>query len=467
MAQFGADKTRRFVLGGLCALPAALLASPLKASPMLASDLTGVSDLRGSVSTSDLGLIPGAIDDQSRKLQAILDAASDNNQPIFLPPGVYHVSNITLPARVRLTGVPGASRLVYTGNGHFLISENGQHTEFNGIVVDGANRGLDAYAGAALRISNCARVAIDNCQIIGSLENGLQIERSSGRIDRSVISGAAGECGIYAVENRNFSITGNEVSACSNGGILVHRWQEGEDGTLVTGNRVFNIANRNGGTGQWGNGINVFRAHSVMVANNHVADCALSAIRSNSGSNVQITANQCLRSGETAIYSEFEFNGAVIASNVVDGAAIGVSIANFMQGGRMASVTGNLIRNLKNRLPYKGDGQFRGIGISAEAETAITGNVIENSEGFGMSLGWGPYLRNVVASNNVIRQVQTGIAVTVVEGAGRAVIADNIISDFAKGAIVGHRWKEAATGDLAASGAEKFAHLSIERNSIG
>ncbi len=462
MAHKRSGLTRRSLFGAMAALPAIALSRPAGAT-----EAFSLADLRGSVSAAELGLIPGAIDDQSRKLQAILDAASASDQPIFLPPGIYHVSNLNLPARVRLSGVPGASRLVYSGNGHFVLGENGQHIEISGIVLDGANRGIDTYAGAAMRIANARHLVIDNCQIVGSLENGLQVERSSGRIERCIVSGAAGECGIYAVENRNFSITGNEVSSCSNGGILVHRWQEGEDGTIVTGNRVFNIANRNGGTGQWGNGINVFRAHSVMVANNQVADCALSAIRSNSGSNVQVIGNNCMRSGETAIYSEFEFNGAIIANNVVDGAAIGISIANFMQGGRMATVTGNLVRNLKNASPYKNDDQFYGIGISAEADTAITGNVIENSEQFGMNLGWGPYLRNVVASNNVIRQVQTGIAVTVVEGAGRAVISDNIISDFAKGAIVGHRWKEAATGDLASGGASKFANLSIERNSVG
>ena len=39
-----------------------------------------------------------------------------------------------------------------------------------------------------------------------------------------------------------------------------------------------------------------------------------------------------------------------------------------------------------------------------------------------MQIGWGAYLRNVVATGNVIRKAGTGIAVTVVEGAGSAVI---------------------------------------------
>src|SRR5690606_12330312 len=128
-------------------------------------------------------------------------------------------------------------------------------------------------------------------------------------------------------------IVGNTVADCGNGGILVHRWEKGEDGTIVTGNRIERISAAHGGTGQFGNGINVYRAGNVIVADNRIADCAFSAIRSNSGSNVQITGNNCARSGETAIYSEFAFEGAIISSNIVDGAANGISIVNFNEGG--------------------------------------------------------------------------------------------------------------------------------------
>lgn len=462
MARETTDRSRRGLIAALAGLPALAVAAPSHAR-----ELFSLADLRGTASASEAGLIPGASDDQSRLLQAALDAAAQDDRALRIPPGVFHVSNIVLPARVRLVGTPGASQLVYSGGGHFLISENGSHVEMSGLTIDGANRGLGDYAKAALRITNCEHAVVENCRIVGSTANGLQVERSSGRVERTTVSGARGDCGIYALENRGFSIIGNEVTACSNGGILVHRWQPGEDGTIVSGNRIFNIGARLGGTGQWGNGINVFRADSVMIANNQIADCAFSAIRSNSGGNVQISGNNCLRSGETAIYSEFEFTGAVISGNVVDGAAIGISLANFMQGGRMAVCANNLVRNLHASAPYSEGEQVFGIGISAEADTTITGNVIENAEGFGINLGWGPYLRDVVASSNVIRKADTGMAVSVVEGAGNTVISDNVISGFRTGAIVGHRWKEAVTGDLALAGARKFEHLTIERNRIG
>ncbi|TGS88727.1 TIGR03808 family TAT-translocated repetitive protein, partial [bacterium M00.F.Ca.ET.177.01.1.1] len=103
--------------------------------------------------------------------------------------------------------------------------------------------------------------------------------------------------------------------------ILVHRWQAAEDGTIVSGNRVQRIGARSGGTGQNGNGINAFRAGNVIISGNVVSDCAFTAIRANSASNLQITGNSCSRSGETGIYSEFSFEGAILSNNLVDGAA--------------------------------------------------------------------------------------------------------------------------------------------------
>jgi hypothetical protein len=59
-----------------------------------------------------------------------------------------------------------------------------------------------------------------------------------------------------------------------------------------------------------------------------------------------------------------------------------------------------------------------------------------------------------------------GVAVSVVEGTGSALISDNLISGASKGAIVGMRWAEAASGDLAKTGAGKFPNLLVERNRV-
>jgi hypothetical protein len=59
-----------------------------------------------------------------------------------------------------------------------------------------------------------------------------------------------------------------------------------------------------------------------------------------------------------------------------------------------------------------------------------------------------------------------GIAVVVVEGAGAALISGNLISGAKDGGIVGMRWDDVATGDLAKAGAETFPHLTVSGNSV-
>jgi uncharacterized secreted repeat protein (TIGR03808 family) len=432
-----------------------------------AASLPGIekASMRGSINATDLGVQPDALDDQSKAFAKLLANASDRDMPVFLPPGTYVVSNLSLPSRVRLSGVPGATRIVYGGNGHLFMAEQADHIELTGLVFDGTNRGMGDYAQGLLDLRRVEHLVIDNCQITGSGKSGLALERASGRVERSEISGAA-DAGIYSVESGGLEITGNRVFDCANGGILVHRWQAAEDGTMVTGNRVERIQARSGGTGQNGNGINAFRAGNVVISGNVVSDCAFSAIRANSSSNLQITGNTCSRSGETAVYSEFSFEGAIINNNIVDGAANGISIVNFNEGGRMGVCSGNIVRNLSTSGPYPADPPGFGVGISVEADTTVSGNVVENAPLYGMQIGWGPYMRNVVATGNIIRKAGTGIVVTVVEGAGTAVISDNVIDGVQNGAVIGQRWAQPVTADLAASGNTGYAHLTVERNHV-
>jgi len=424
------------------------------------------ADLRGSLDVSQFGVRPDIHDDQSLQLQRVLDQAAREDKPVFLPPGTYVVSNIDLPVRTRLMGISGTSRLIYGGKGALLSGLGCEIIEINGLTLDGTNRPLgDDFAGL-LHARACPRVIVENCTFLGSRGCAISLDTCGGRIGRVHISGADGVAGLYSVNGTGLSIRDNHVEDCSNGGILVHRWQSGEDNSIVSGNRVERIAARRGGTGQQGNGINLFRVDGVIVNNNHVSDCAFSAIRANSASNAQITGNTCLRSGETAIYSEFSFQGSLIANNIVDGGTCGVSIANFNEGGRLCVCANNLIRNLVSDGPYEPEFAGFGIGITVEADTSLTGNVIEGAPKFGIGLGWGPYLRNVIASNNIIRNSGEGIAVSVVKGSGATSITGNIIDKTAHGAIIGHEWAKSVTTDMALGERNPYPHLTIERNVV-
>jgi uncharacterized secreted repeat protein (TIGR03808 family) len=456
--------SRRNALGllaggaSLAVLPPAGLAAPV-INPELG--------MRGSIDAGAQGIKPGGGEKMSRKLGELIARAASQNMPLFLPPGDYQVSNLVLPHGSRITGVPGASRLVYAGNGFLLRADGAGHVEISNLVIDGADRRLDGQTPALVHMRGVAELTVDNCQITGSSKSALQLEQCGGRIERSRISGAA-DYGLYAVDSEGLSVTGNTLFDCGNGGILIHRRSKASDGTLVSGNRLYRIAAVNGGTGQYGNAINLFRADNVMVTGNHISQSAFSAIRANSASNAQIANNQCLGSGETAIYSEFAFEGAAISGNIVDGAANGISVVNFNEGGRLATISNNVVRNLSAKGPYDLEEAIFGVGISAEADTAVTGNVIEGVPLWGMALGFGTFLRNVIATGNIVRQAKVGCAVTVVEGAGAALISGNLFQGMQDGAVIGYRWKTPATGELARGGndAARLAHLTIDNNRV-
>jgi uncharacterized secreted repeat protein (TIGR03808 family) len=172
--------------------------------------------------------------------------------------------------------------------------------------------------------------------------------------------------------------------------------------------------------------------------------------------------------GETALYSEFAFEGAVIAQNIVDGAETGISVTNFNEGGRLAVVQGNILRNLKPKdaNPPPDDGLW-GIGINVEADTTVSANVVENARDAGIAVGWGSFLRDVAVTGNVVRQASIGIAVSVVPGSRSTLISANVVTGFRRGAIVGMDHARPITGELAKDGAQPHAHLSIAGNRIG
>ncbi|MBD8893987.1 TIGR03808 family TAT-translocated repetitive protein [Roseibium litorale] len=457
--------SRRAFLCGTAALSAFGSALSLSGTPVqAASNFMKMAELRGSIDAAEFGLVPNSPDDQTAVFQHAINRAVEKGRALFVPAGTYPVANLRFPSGTYIVGIPGKTRLVYQGGGGLLaVSEGTRSIGLTGLTFDGVNRPIGEHTEGLLHFSGVSDLALTGCTITGSSRMGLLLDRCAGRVADCTVTGAA-EAGIRSNEATGLQLTGNVVTDCANGGIWVHRWSEGEDGTLVSGNRVERIGAKYGGTGQWGNGINVFRAHGVVISGNRITDCAFSAIRSNTGSNVQIIGNSCLRSGEVAIYSEYAFQGALIANNVIDGGTTGISIANFLDGGRLAVCSGNLIRNLSADGPYPAEGAGFGIGIAAEADTNLTGNVIEGAPRFGLLLGWGPYMRNIIASQNILRDCGTGIAVSVVEGAGQASIMGNIIQGARDGSIIGYRWTDASSGEL--DGSKDFPNIAVSGNSI-
>ncbi len=433
---------------------ASLVAQPAAA----AAETTG-----GAVSVTEFGVRPGSEDDQSAVFQLALDRTARSGQTLVVPAGIYRVSGLTVNASVRLEGSAGRTILRYTGAGSFLTINDANDVFLSGITFDGALKPLDDHPHQALlTVARCGNLQVEHCRFQGSAGNGITLSECGGRISACTVSDAM-KAGLFSIDAAGLEISGNAVHDCFNNGILVWRSARGEDGTLVTNNRIERIAAYDGGSGQNGNGVNIFRAGNVIVAQNRIADCAFSAVRCNAGSACQIVGNSCSRLGEVAIYAEFGFEGAIIASNVIETAASGISITNFNEGGRLAVCANNIVRDLFVR-PGEVDG--RGIGISAEADTAVEGNVVENAPVHGIALGWGRYLRDVTATGNVVRNCRIGIAVSASQGAGKALVANNMISGSTKAAIAGLELHEMVTADLAQPPARVPGNMAVQGNLV-
>jgi uncharacterized secreted repeat protein (TIGR03808 family) len=448
---------RRFLT--FSAAGAAAVAEPFGAQRAIAGPRSSIG-----IDAMHLGVRAGSPDDQTRVLQDAIDQAAGARVPLALGPGVYRAGDLRLSAGAHIIGVRGATRLVLT-HGPSLISAN--HVDdiaLTGLTLDGGGLPLPERRGL-VHFADGGGVRIVDCDILAAGGHGVMLEGIEGEVTGSTVTGAE-DAAVFSLDARGLRLAGNTIRAAGNNGILVWRTAPGDDGTLVLDNRISDTAARAGGSGQNGNAVNVFRAGNVMVRGNRISGAAFSAVRGNAAANLQMLGNTCTGLGEVALYAEYAFEGAVIANNMVDGAAVGVAVTNFREGGRLAVVQGNVIRNLVARRPAGADPHDpAGIGIGVEADTAVTGNVVENAPTAGIQLGWGQYLRDVTVTGNVVRASDVGIAVSVAPGAGSAVIADNLISGARRGAILGMDGRTPVTGELANDGG-RFAQLAISGNRV-
>jgi uncharacterized secreted repeat protein (TIGR03808 family) len=402
--------------------------------------------LRGTANASHYGVVAGATADQSARFQAMLDAAAAERKALVLPAGRYLLSGIRLPTGITLEGIPGRTILVHSGNDSFLTANRTADIVLRGITLQ-AKADADAKTVEGLiDFADVENFTIEECGFQGAIDSAIRLRGCSGRMSGNTIASAR-QAAVFATDSAGLEIADNTIEDCGNGGVVIYRSSPGHDGTVVRGNRIRNTGATNGGTGQWGNAINFFRADDVIAADNLISGSAFTAIRGNTVRNMHLTGNTCLDSGETAIYAEFAYEDAIITDNTVDGAANGISAPNLDHGGHGATITGNVVRNLRTTAPYEVDIPAFGTGIGVEADAVVTGNLIENAPLYGINAGWGPYLRNVDVAENTIRNARVGIGVSAVEGAGQATIRANTIGAYETG-ILAHAWGKPVARDL-------------------
>ena len=370
--------------------------------------------------------------DITARLQRAIDRAATLGRLVQLAPGRYEIHDtLRLKPNTKLVGPHGLATIDLTGHGA-IIAENAENILLSGFTITGRTSKRTSANDALVTVTACSGLDVHDVVVHAAPVHALKLWRVSGRIERcrfehightAIVSGNAAD---------GLDITHNHIRHAGNNGIVIWRDKNATDASQVTNNDIAHIRADAGGSGQNGNAINAFRADHVLVSSNTIADCAYSAVRCNSASNAQIIANNCRKIGEVALYAEFGFEGAVIASNLVDGAATGIEVTNFKEGGRLATVQGNVIRNLFRREHEPVD--KRGIGIHVEADTVVASNTIEDAPTAGLAVGWGPWLRDVAIHGNLIRNSGIGVAVSAKGKPGTVLIANNVIRQTRHGA---------------------------------
>lgn len=409
-----------------------------------------------------LGLKPGSPDDQSKALGAALAEAAKRGLPLLLPPGRYRIGGVALPDGARLAGVPGATLLVAVQAGPLLTARKARRIALSGLSFDGLGlRRSDQ--GALVALDEVADASLDDLDFANGGAVGLSLGRTGGRIERSRFARMR-DTALFALDSAGLTIQGNSIEECGNNGLRVWRSSHGEDGTIIRGNRISRIRSDDGGNGPNGNGISLYRAGGVIAEGNVLRDCALTFIRNNGGSGVQILGNSGQRCGEVGIFSEFAFEGAIVSANRLEDVAHGISITNLDHGGRLATVSGNLIRRARRGLAPWGKETIGGLGIHVEAETAVTGNVVEDAESTGIALGWAWAMRNLAATGNIIRNAEIGIGVSLVPKERNVVVSGNVIAGARLGAVVGTEYGKPVTGDLTRAPDRRATGVRVDGN---
>jgi uncharacterized secreted repeat protein (TIGR03808 family) len=384
---------------------------------------------------------------------AAIQRAIDGSHVVHLPAGRFFAENLQLRGGTRLIGRAGATELI----GSTILSLDGTHgVRISGLTLTGL-RGGDTPLISAVEATD---LDIES-MILNTAGIGIDAHRSGGRIANCRFYDF-GDAAIHSLDSNGFTITDCFVARCGNAAFRIWGATPRHDGSILRANRIRDIRWDDGGNGQNGNGINVFRANGVIVADNQFDNCAFTAVRLNTTSNTLVRGNVCRNSGEVAIFSEFAFSGSVIADNLIDGAAAGISMTNLDSGGHLASCTGNIVRNIAPRSEVNPD--VVPYGIAAEADAVISGNIVDTVPGIGIAAGYGPFLRNVVISSNVVRHTRIGIGVSIAEGAGAVHIADNLVA-AAETPIAGLAWDRIVEPDLTVK-SNAFPNVTASNNRI-
>ena len=244
------------VAGALAMSPDAARAAPL--TSLLGRDAT------------QYGVRPGSPDEQTRILQHAIDEAARAQVPLALPPGVYRTGMLRLQT-ARNSWACAAPPGSFSPAGIDASGRRRGSVGLTGITLDGGGIALPTRRGLVHCLGG-RDIRIVDCEITDSGGAGIWFEQVSGDVSGNIIARSAATA-IVSFDALGLRVSRNSILGTADNGIEILRTAIGDDGTLVADNRIEDIKAGPGGSGQYGNAINAFRAGNVIVRGNRIRNC--------------------------------------------------------------------------------------------------------------------------------------------------------------------------------------------------
>src|SRR5205085_7495947 len=143
---------------------------------------------------------------------------------------------------------------VFTGGASMFLGEGASSVGLSNITLDGGGIPLPTRRGL-VHCFGGRDIRIVDCEIINSGGNGVWLENVSGDVSGNVFTNIA-VTGITSFDAQGLMVSRNTIVGTNDNGIEILRTAIGDDGTLVTDNRIEDIKAGPGGSGQYGNAIN-------------------------------------------------------------------------------------------------------------------------------------------------------------------------------------------------------------------
>lgn len=393
---------------------------------------------------------PGTGWTAAASLQAVLNAARSARLPLFLKAGTYVTGALDVTTTtgggnpLELVAEPGTVTIRLSGSGSHLLNVVGVYSvSIRGINFDGNNHALTGAGTQGLvRFdgTTASDFALTDCAVYNSTKAGVVVVNGAqGHITNNHIYHC--QTGVYSYDGL-VSVEGNRLVDLFDNGICVWTSTATGNGSLVRNNTINWIANASGGTGEYGNGILVFRSGNVKVAENNIFNAKYSAIRLNGTRDCHVLNNHCWNLREVAIFIEapgagIDLSGCVVSGNTIDTAGHGISVANaglYSDGAaRRCIVSNNVINNMViNEISDPGytPSKTGGKGISVEVDADVMGNVIQNTQGAAISLGTNDATRNIMAVGNLTMACPMGIGYSANGAASTVLISSNVVRGY-------------------------------------